>query len=200
MEFSIKSSLFDRPRRLVINKAFIEFDDKDLNSASPAKFLKHEVDSFRFGVKWIRGYQFIIGRIYCIDIKSIDGNIIKIRLKSLYKVRRSQLATKYSKIITALYDNCFDDIIHSYLSDFNNKKEIQILGVTFCEEGIYLKDRKILINWLDVGTKAYYTYYTIFSLSDPSNYRAFEYLKDWNTGILYSVSRKILNEKGLYKE
>jgi len=199
MEFLIKSSLFDRHRKLSIDKASIEFDDKDLSSASPTKFLKHEVDSFRFGIKWIYGYQFTIGRIYCIDIKSVDGNIIKIRLKSLYKVRRRQLATKHSKIITALYDNYFDDITNSYLSDFNNNKEIQILGVIFCDEGIYLKDKKILTNWLDVGTKAYYSYYTIFSLSDPSNYRAFEYLKDWNTGILYSVSRRILSDKGLYK-
>jgi len=200
MELSIKSSLFDRHRKLLVDKAFIEFDDKDLNSASPTKFLKHEVDSFRFGIKWIRGYKFIIGRIYCVDIKSVAGETIKIRLKSLYKVRRSQLAAKYSKIIAALYDNYFDDITRSYLSDFDNAKEIQILGVTFCEDGVYLHNKKLLINWLDVGTKAYYTYYTIFSLSNPSNYRAFEYLKDWNTGILYGVSRRILSDKGLYKE
>jgi len=40
----------------------------------------------------------------------------------------------------------------------------------------------------------------MFSKSDPNYYRAFEYLNDWNTAILYSVSRQILKEKGFWNE
>ena len=84
LDFVLKSSIFDRPRQLVLAPLYLEFDDNNLVSSTPTKFLKEEIEGIRFGIKGIRGYRFYIGRTYCIDIKNNSGKIIKLRLKSIY--------------------------------------------------------------------------------------------------------------------
>ena len=199
MEFTIKSSILDRDRQLLVERDFIEFDNNDLISATPTKFSKEEIIAFRYGINWIRGYRFIIGRIYTIDIRSSSDEIIKIRLKSLYGIRRKKLAEKYVQIINSIYDYFFQAISDHYVQQFNAGHEIQINGVTFCKEGIYLDNKNLLLDWLDVGTKTYRSYCAIYSQSNANYYKAFQYIKDWNTAVLYNVTRQILKTKGLDK-
>lgn len=80
LQLIVKSSIFDKENSLTINPEFIQY--KNIN------FSKFEITDVRYGIKAIKGYRFRIGRIYCIDIKGLDGTVIKIRLKSLYRVRR----------------------------------------------------------------------------------------------------------------
>ena len=46
------------------------------------------------------------------------NEIIKIRLKSIYGIRKKELSEKYSKIVDVLYDNFFYDLSGSYLNKF----------------------------------------------------------------------------------
>jgi hypothetical protein len=200
LEVTLKSSIFDRERRLIINKDCIEFDNSRFNSKATAKLFKSEISGFRYGIKWINGYQFVIGRIYCIDVRSSDKRLLKIRLKSVYGVRKRQLTEKYGIIVNTLYDYFFDDISRDYLSQFAKQKNFEILSVTFTQTGIALYSNSAIIPWEDVGTRSYQTYYVLFCKSEPNKYRAFEYLYHWNTGVLYSVSREILKEKGYWSE
>jgi hypothetical protein len=200
LQLNIKSSIFDRARQLTIDKDFIEFDDKDLISAPPAKFLKNDIIGLRHGVKWINGYQFIIGRIYCIDVRNKADEIIKIRFKSIYGIRKKELAEKYSKIINALYDNFIDNITRDYLKQFTDEKEFYIAGIRFNQTGIAFDEKSDIILWKDVGTKPYQSYYSIYSISNPNKYKLTEYLTEWNTWVLYSVSRQILKDKELWSE
>lgn len=197
---NLKSSWLDRERQLIINRDFVEFDNKNRIAETSTKFTAEEIDSFRFGVKWIKGYQFAIGRIYCIDIKSKENSVIKIRLKSLYGINKKILGDKYSAIINALYEYHFDNMIMAYLQKFNNNYEFEILKVRFNQLGLTFTDKNVFLPWNDVDTRAYSTYYSIFSTSNTEIYKIFEFLNDWNTGILYSISRQILKEKGLYSE
>lgn len=196
IELTIKSSILDKHRHLIIDPGYLEFDDYE----PPTRFDKTEITAFRYGVKWIRGYQFVIGRIYVIDILSSDKKIIKIRLKSLYGVNKSILHQKFVTIVNALADNYFDDISRSYLEKFDRNESIKVEDVFFNAEGISWNNNMPIIKWDDIGTKAYQTYYSIFSKSNPSNYKTFQYLSDWNTGVIYIVSRSILKGKGLYSE
>ena len=200
LQLLIKSSILDRERQLTIDNDFIEFDNKDLVSDSPTKLLKPNIAGVRHGIKWINGYQFVIGRIYCIDLLTVDKEVLKIRLKSLYGIRKHQLAEKYGKIVNALYDNFFDDISRDFLGKFSEKNDFQVAGISFTQTGMTLDSKSETIPWEDLGTKSYSTYYAIFSKSNPKHYKAVEYLNDWNTGVLYSVSRHILMEKGLHHE
>jgi len=197
-QLSVKSSIFDRNRQLTIAKDYIEFDDNDLISKSPTKFDKEDIIGFRYGVKWINGYQFTIGRVYCIDIQNKQNKIIKLRLKSIYGIRKKLLTEKYATIVNTLYDNFFDNISKDYLSRFDNKIDFELAGLFFTQSGISLNKKSKPISWDNVGTASYKSYYTIFSKSDPSCYKAFEYLNDWNAGIIYSVSRQILKNKDFY--
>jgi hypothetical protein len=181
--------MFDNEKLLMIEPGFIEFDNN--------RWSKQEIAELCYGVKGIRGYSFVIGRIYCIDIKNTSGNIIKIRLKSLYRVRRKQLGEKYRLILSTLFENFINDISLSFIEKFKNKVEFTILGVTFTQEGIIFGNLSETISWFDLGTRNYRTYYSLFSNQDPRKYKTFQYLTDWNTVVLYSVSRSILKLKGL---
>ena len=116
------------------------------------------------------------------------------------KVRKTELGRKYSEIVNAILDYFFDAKIILLLEKFVNDESFSILGVNFDARGVLLKKDSQLISWDDLGTKSYMSYYAMFSKSDPNYYRAFEYLNDWNTAILYSVSRQILKEKGFWNE
>ncbi|WP_315821739.1 hypothetical protein [Paraflavitalea speifideaquila] len=197
--FSIKSSIFDRARELVLDQEYLTFDNKDKIGVPPALIKTQDIVAFRFGIKWINGYSFVIGRIYCIDILSSSGEIIKLRLKSVYRVNLDQLSKKYSAIIQALYIIYFDNLVDKYLKMHTTSQEFSILGVIFNQDGIILNGNNY-IHWEDIGTRSYNTYYAVFSKSNPNIYKAFEYLNDWNAGIMYSVSREILKGMNLYAE
>ena len=115
--FTLRSTIFDRPRQLTLTPEYLEFDDNDLAHSAPTRFLKQEIESLRYGVKGIRGYSFYIGRNFSIDIRSTSGQVIKLRLKSLYRIRRKQLADKYAEIVNALFNYYFHDITRQYLKE-----------------------------------------------------------------------------------
>jgi hypothetical protein len=199
-EFFIKSTFLDRNRKLILDDDYIEFDDQDLIAASPTKIYISDIEAFRYGLKWIKGYQFVIGRIYCMDIKSTHGAIIKLRLKSLYGVNKKAIHQKFSTIIDKLYDKYFDSMSMAYLQQFEEGKKIELLGVAFETPGITFINKGVHIPWQEVGSKTYTTYYSLFSKSTPEVYMTFEFVSDWNAGILYSVSRQILLNKGLMQQ
>lgn len=189
LKLFLKSSIFDKEKVLIVDPGFLEYDG--------INFSKFEIAEIRFGIKSIKGYNFRIGRIYCIDIKSLNGNIIKLRLKSLYRIRIKKLEEKYKIILNALFKNYINDISLTYIKMFNDITDFSILGVMFSQSGIQLDKKSDIISWLDLGTKNYNTYYSLFSKSDPKKYKLFYYLSDWNTVVLYSVSRSILKAKKL---
>jgi hypothetical protein len=197
VQLKLKSSFLDRERAFIIDPDFIEFDDKDLIAEKPTRIVKEEINAFRYGIKWISGYQFTIGRIYCIDIKSTNDIIIRIRLKSLYGVNKKKLSDKYAAIVNALYDQYFDNISLSYLNRLDKEESSQMLNIFFTPSGILLDKQTSIIAWDDLGIRSFTTYFAIFRKSTPEVYRAFEYLTDWNAGILYSILKQILINKGL---
>ncbi len=190
-QLSIKSSLFGRENLLTIEPGFIEFG---------AKLNKHEIAAIRYGVRGIRGYNFYIGRIYCIDIQSNAGEVIKIRFRSFYKFRHKILYEQYGKIINALFENLINDISREYLKAFLEKRDFEILGVRFMQDGLMFNKKPDAMPWLDVSMKIHRTYFTIFSMSEPTKYIAFTYIHDWNAWVLYSILRHILRSKNLWKE
>ena len=195
VEFTLKSTIFDRPRQLTLTPDYLEFDDNDLAGSTPTRFLKEEMESLRYGIKPIRGYRFIIGWTFCIDIKSTTGRLIKLRLKSIYRVRRQLLANKYGTVRNALFQYYFHDITRQYLKLFQDDQPFEILGVSINSDGV-LFDKKVgRISWDYVGTRRYRTYFTLVAESDPSQYKAFMPLHDWNAGALYGVIQLILNIK-----
>jgi hypothetical protein len=195
IEFTIKSSIFDRSRQLTLDPEYLEYDDNDLGSSFPVRFLKEEIEGIKYGVKGIRGYRFRIGRIYYIDIKSISGEVIKLRLKSIYRIRIKRLETKYGQILKALFANYFNEIAKRYLELFRGNEPFEILGVKFSGEGVFFDEKIGTIPWEFLGTKKYWTYYALFSETNPEHYKAFNYVDQWNAAVLHSVTEGILKMK-----
>ena len=196
LEFAIKSSVLDRSRLLKLHSDFIEFDDNELISKPPTRFSKNDLVGYRYGIKRIRGYRFYIGRTYCIDIKSVEGRGIKIRMVSLYGINKRHLESKFLAIRTALYKTYFEDNAKGLFVKFFNGDEIQFDKLALNSGGVLVKERNWLIPWSETGIKVYGTYFAIFSKTDPNNYIAFDYLSDWNTDILYVILKRILINKG----
>ncbi|MGG9963854.1 hypothetical protein [Ferruginibacter sp. SUN106] len=189
LQIQLKASIFASEKSLKINAEFLEFGEESLS--------KFEIAEIRYGVKAINGPSFRIGRIFQVEVKSVTGKIIKIRFQSVYQVRRKKLEEKYLQILNALFENYFNDIVGDFVKSFNDKIDFDILGVTFTQEGVILNKNTATIEWLNLGTKNYWTYYSLFSKSDAHHNRSFYYLTDWNTIILQTVSRHILKEKGM---
>jgi len=157
LTFTLRSSIFDRPRQLTICSGYLEFDDNDRAGAPPTRFERSEIESLRYGAKAIRGSEFRIGRIYCIDIRSTSGQVIR-------------------KL-------------------FEENKPFDILGVNIDAEGILFDDKVGRVSWDYLRTRRYWTYFTLFSDTDPGQYKAFEPLEHWNAGVLYGLIESILKIK-----
>jgi hypothetical protein len=195
LNLSLRPSFLDRDRELIINSELIQFDDTELKDSNPTLIPKSEISDFRYGIKRIRGYMFYIGTIFCIDVRGINNQIIKLRLKSLYGIGRKNIFKKYSAVINALYANYFDEVIVKYLNKFENGDEFEIAEVVFKFNGVIFRKKTELIEWKNLGTKTYFSYYALYDQQQPDNYKAFEYVNDWNIGILYSVTQQILKNK-----
>ena len=182
-----KSSILKEKKLLIINPDFLQFDTINIS--------RLDVADLRYGIKAINGYRFVIGRIYCIDIKSLSGVIIKIRFKSLYTIKRKILGEKYLLILRVLFDNFINDISQNFINMFNDKIDFELSGMTFTQRGIYFNKNDEAIFWNDVGTKNYSRYYAVFSVKNPNKYKAFYYVADWNTSVLYAVTQYILLSK-----
>lgn len=189
LTLTLKETIFHKGRNLIITPESLDYQQISLS--------KFEIDEWRYGIKAIKGFNFRIGRTYCIDVKSVSGTILKIRLKSLYGIRKKTLAEKYRVIVKALLENYINEIIQSFINLFKSKIDFDLLGITFTQQGIILEKKTQYIPWNDLGTKNYSRYYALFSKTNTNNYKVFYYLEDWNTSVLYSVSRYILKSKKL---
>ena len=195
---SIKSDIFDRKRDLTFHPNFLEFDDNDRIDGISTKFEKESIAHFKFGIKWLNGYAFTFGRIYCIDIEDLKGKQIKLRLKSFYGFNLKSLSKKFVAIVDGLQDYYFDDISRKYLQDFSNNIEFKINNIEYNHKGINFKNNSIL--WEDLQTKNYRNYFSLSSKSDNTKYLLVDYMNDWNGTVIYSVTRKILMDKGLFEQ
>lgn len=190
-----KSNLFTNESELIFHPEHLELRDKKTNTLR-TKFEKKSITNFKFGIKWLNGYAFTFGRIYCIDIENDNNEQIKIRLKSFYKLNIKSLTEKYLNIIEYLQDYYFDDISRKYLNNFSKDISFKINGIEYNDKGISFKNNIIL--WEDLETKNYRNYFSISSKSDSSKYVLIDYMNDWNGCVVYSVTRKILMDKGFF--
>jgi hypothetical protein len=195
LELMVRPTILDRPRLVVIHPEYLEFDDQDRVSEVPTRILKTEIEGLRYGVKSIQGYRFRIGRTYCIDVRDTSGRIIKIRLKSVYRVRLKLLNEKYLSIVNALYRHYFHEKTLEYFEQFRDGQTVELLGVNLNSQGVLFDEKVGRVSWNFLGTKRYWHYYTLYSEESPHNYRAFVFLDDWNAGVLRGLIETILREK-----
>lgn len=194
LEIDIKPNILDRKRKLTISPEFIAYEDSDWKDIPDTSFKKDEIAGFRFGIEPIKGYVFKIGRRYCVDIRGDDRRIMKIRFTSLYNVRSLALRKKYISILDAFFDIHQDNIIDRYIDLFNQHSYVEILGTTFKRDSVLFNGHDI--PYEDLGVKEYTGYFALFSKSNPKVYKAYSYLNDWNSAVVFTLYKRLLAEHG----
>lgn len=195
-EIIFKPTYTGIPQKLLMSADQVEFY-KSLTDKHPYKFVKSEVYAMRFGIKAVREFGFNTGRVYCIDIKNNAGRIIKLRLTSKYKIKLQEQKKKYSEIINSVFSYYFSDAVVNYMRLFKHHQSFSILNITIMPDGIALKEGSEVIEWQDVDSKLYTTYYALSSKLKPAIYQTFNYAEDWNVLLLFNVVKQILKLKNL---
>ena len=204
----IKRGFFDNTKRqLIIHPDFVQFEDKGLEKDSFTRINKDEIAEFRFGINWISGFEFTVGREYLIFIRSIKGEIIKVSFKCFYRIKKQKFQQLYGDIVNAVWDFYFVDIIDDYVKRFNDGEDFELATATISQEGITImargifKSQRKMIAWDKIGIRDYHSYIAVFSEDDKANInQAFYYLKDWNSCVLNAVLLNILQQKKLIKQ
>ena len=198
----IQRGIFDRrQRQLIIIPDFIQFEDKGYSN-SFTKFIGDEICEYRYGIKFIKGLEFTIGREFLIFIRNSSSEILKINFRAFYNIRREESYKLSDDILRALWKFYFSNIANVFIKEFYEGQEITVGRALITQEAIIVSDPGILrvdqtvISWEDLATKDYHNYFAIYSSKDASKINAtFSYLNDWNTGVLFSVVRTILNNR-----
>lgn len=202
----IKRGFWDNyPRKLILSPDYIQFEDKDTINTAFTRFNKVEIADYRYGIKWIRGIEFYIGREYRLFIRSHDNRIIKISFRTFYRYKKKAHHNKFEFIIQTIYRLYFKDMTSEFIRQFLSGKEIKISDVHISQEGVTIQIFRIakktmeFIPWDKVRTKNYTTYYAIYSIENPEDLnRGYSYLDDWNVTVLYSVMEFILHRHKLF--
>ncbi len=196
IEIKYKTNFFSIQKTIVFEENVLKLLS---GNNSIIEIHKNEIKSLRFGIQWVEGLRFIIGRIFTIDIKSSSNQIIKIRLRSIYGINRIALHLKNNEIVNELYNFYFDDLVEEYLKKIENGCEVGIATILFNKEGVYLnrKKRHNIIKWKDLDTSSYTHYYVLSSKKDKSLNKSFTYLTDWDAVLVYSITKQFLIKNDL---
>ncbi|MDH4474707.1 MAG: hypothetical protein QE487_19030 [Fluviicola sp.] len=193
--------LFGTSKQLTVSKEFIELTKAGKTDEKSIRFDKADIVAYRFGIKWISGYAFTIGREYHIFVKDKADREMKISLQSLYGFKKAETSKHYSQIIRSMAEYYLKEIVEDYLQQFSEGKPITICGVQLTETDVTIEtknrliNKKIAIPWQNVGIKGYHTYFAIFSDENPTDInRSYYYLEEWNVGILFAVMEPLINQ------
>jgi hypothetical protein len=195
LTITFKSNLLLGPsKQLTISNEFIELTKAGKSTEKAIRFDKADIVAYRFGIKWISGYAFTIGREYHIFVKDKADREMKISLQSLYGFKKAVLGEQYSEIMQSLWVNHFKDLANAYLKQLSEGNTVTLCGVQLTQQDVTIEtknrliNKKLVIPWEQIGTKDYYTYYAIFSTENPADInRGYYYMDEWNAGILYTV-------------
>jgi len=164
-----------------------------LMSFDPSVLLPSEnICAFRYGVSLTRGYVFVIGRQYFIEIKDLQNKIFKIKLKSLYGIKRETYYKKWSDIFNQLWRNYFSDVLNYYTELYNIHQIFELAGVKFLSEGISWDNKNKLL-WEEIALSNYRTYFMIHHIQNPNQNKSISFSTDWNAFILQSLLKRIIS-------
>lgn len=177
----------------------IVFSDEGLTIESKSYFgetvfiRKEDITSFRYGVKFLRGYKFIIGRQYLIEIKDIENSVFKIKLNTCYGIKRDIYVDLWSKIINNLWHNCFINIFNYHINLYNLNDEFEFAGIKFHKDGISWDDKNKLL-WNEIALSNYRTYFMIHHIDNPKQHKGANFLNNWNAFILQCLLKEIVEQ------
>ncbi|MCD1117202.1 hypothetical protein [Chryseobacterium turcicum] len=193
-EFTVVRGLFDiRKRQLIIDENFLKFENKDHIKDLFSIIPKNEIVGIRYGIHFIKGLEFYIGREYQIFVQTQSGKEVKIFFKLFYGRKLNEKHQLFSDIVDELWNYYFNDILNHYLLQYNNNEIFDLGGILFKNACIQFDKKEILYS--DLAIKKYNHYFMIYSKEDQYKNIMLYYLKDKNAVILVEVLNTIIKNE-----
>ena len=168
------------------------------NSFIPGVFIPAEdINSFRFGVNWIRGYKFTFGRQYIIQVQDFNNNITSIKLGSYYQIRRKAYSKIWVEIFEQLWQYYFINSFNYYIELYKINQEFEIAGIKFQPFGISWHNGNLF--WNEIALSNYQTYFMIHHRDNVKKNVSLNFKNDWNSFILQCVLKEIVKEQNSYR-
>lgn len=190
-EFIVKRSFLDNlPRKLIFYQDYFEFQNKDATNAQPIRIEKNSIIGIKYGIHFIKGLEFYIGRDYRIIFVLNNDKEFKINFNTFYRYKLNEKHQLYNEIIDEVWDFCISDLVMDFYNQFVNKQSFSICNLKF-------ENNKILIHkkWLyphEIEIKSYQGKFVIYEIENPENSsNILFYLKDTNAVTLWSLIKKI---------
>ena len=189
---SIPALLQDKiHKKLTLTKEGLTIE-KPLSSALVVFIPAEDILSFRYGIKWLKGSHFTIGRRYTIQVQDVNNQITSIKLSSYYGIRRKAYGQVWSEIIDRLWDNYFINTYNFYSGLYQARQEFELAGMKFYHNGIGWDNNSLF--WNEIGLSTYQTYFMVHHRNDPKKTKSFSFMNDWNAYLLQRLLKKIIGE------
>jgi hypothetical protein len=192
-KYILKSSIFDRNRKLILTKDYLEFENKNEISDLFSRINKSDMIDFKHEFEHLFFYKFPIGKRYSITFLDKDSNKLRMGFKEYFwnNLNYNQV---YSEIINKIWEYYFTDIVKSYNEKFTNNHPLDFKILKLDQTGIYLNSAKRLITWDILDYKEYTTYFVIFNKDNPNEFQRMSF-NEWNSEVIFSLIRTIKNSK-----
>jgi len=168
--------------------------EKPLGLKSPDFIPAETITGFRYGISWLRGYAFTIGRQYFIEIQTDQQKVIRVKLGSYYGLRKNLYNQLWSEIIHQLWRYYFVNQYNYYYDLYKINQTFELCGIYFHPNGIGW-DALNILQWGEVGISNYYNYFMIYNRNNKRQYKSRSFAKDWNAVVLQAVLKEIVDEK-----
>ncbi|MDP9041367.1 MAG: hypothetical protein M3N30_05250 [Bacteroidota bacterium] len=196
-KYEVRKTLFSSPRPLTIDPLFLEFEDP----SGTIRFTKDDIEAFRFGRIVFTFLSITVGKAYSIEVKNSNGDVIVIRMHTLFGIRKKKIRSKFIEIYKAIHRTYFVDMGIHYVRLLNSGFTYELAGVLLNSEGVLLYPKKQLIPWNRVGLSVFSLSCSIYDLADPQHSRSFGYWDDWNASLLDTiVEYKLRHDASLFRK
>lgn len=172
--------------------------EKPLSFDPPVFIAADDICAFRFGINWISGYAFTIGRQYIIQIQDQNKKVYDIKLGSYYTIRRRLYTQIWSDIFDKLWANYFYRHLNNYYDLYNKKQEFDLVDVRFQPFGISWDDKSLF--WNEIALSNYKAYFVIHHKMDLKKTKSCSFKNDWNAFILQQLLKHIIKEQDSFLE
>jgi hypothetical protein len=193
-QYLLQSGLLDRLRTLTVTPDSIAFDNNDLKSRTATLIHKKDIADIKFDTTPIRFYHFYLGDRYSISIKDTNNNVLSIRFKNYFGIRKHYHAI-YVELADLLWEYFLRDIADRYQEEFfEQKKDLALGKLKLTQQGIVVSGTGLRFTWQEVDFKSYRRFFVLSKRDQPEFHIWIDY-NEWHSEILYNIISAILDRK-----
>ena len=166
-----------------------------IETSGPTVIIPAEnINAFRYKVGFMRGYTFLLGRQYIIEIKDFQNKTFGIKLPSIYGIKRKAYYEAWSEIYQLLWKYYFNSTLNYYAELYKINQIFEIAGVNFDADGISW-DKKNKLLWNEIAISNYRTYFMIYNANNIKQTKSCSFANDWNASILQQIIKAVVKQQ-----